>query len=500
MANQIDFDNISDDDLIDVASQILSPEELKDIHGDGSLPEYRPLESLQSGLAGAGQAVTMGYAPDIADKLLGPEAGKRYRELLQKNPAMATLGAGVGSVVSPEGMLANAVKGGRLVQAGLGAATGAAYNVPEQENNYDALMERLKNAAIGGVSGFAVGGAQERMREEAPKAAFEALRPYKKNVKDALQKDNIAGIGKTALDEGIIGNIPRGSEKLLERTEEKLSQVGKQKSALIDQIQSASDDFANKMAQDVENIPINPTRIPKQGKVEYGIDVQKVRDDVLSRLKQDPRLPDAKKFNSDLKEFVDNFAEGEKYISIKDADKLKVDLNRYIKNWYSNPLVDPKSQAFNKNLYSTLNSSIDDTAEFLAKKFNLPISKELKSSKRRYGNLSEIEKTLENRVTGDVANRMISPSDYGMGSTGAVIGAMSGGASGAAVGGATLGALNQFLRKYGSQLKAKQYNNLVSAMDKLGIFSPNAQTISIPAIQGSYNLGIRKKALEKENK
>lgn len=462
------------------------------------IPAYNVMDTLEAGLAGAGKGVTLGYAPEIAGAVLGPEAETKYNKSLAKSPPIAFLGEMVGGGALGT-VLGKVIPAGRAIQTAAGGALGAAQQIPEQNSDYDAVIERLKNAGIGSALGYLGSGiTKEGIQKSANQAAFESLRPYKRDVKRAMERGNIQAIGKAALDEGIIGNVPRSSDTLLERTESKLQDVGKAKGALIDQIQQASDDFARSALDEVDNLPIDTKRIPKAGKTEYGVDVQKVRDSILAKLKQDPKLPDAKKFNADLQEFVDNFAEGEKYISVKDADQLKTSLKQHIKNWYSNPFTDQKAQVFNKTLYRTLNASVDDTANFLAKKFGLPIAEDLKKTKQQYGNLSAMQDILENRQIGDVANRMVSPSDYGAGGAAAIAASASGHGgpvSGAA--GAAAASLNNFLRKYGSQIKAKQLNNIVEAMDRLGILAPTAQTFVIPGIEATSKLNLRKKALEK---
>lgn len=464
---------------------------LEENHSDElpPLPPYDPMGGLTSALAGMGQAPTLGYAPEIAGKILGPKAEKSYNEALNANPALAFTGNLAGGAVFGTG-LGKIVPATRAAQGLLGGAIGAAQNIPEQDSNYDAAIERLKNAGIGTALGLALGGGKERLKTSSNEAAYQALRPYKADVRKALQKGSTADIGRTALDEGIIGNVPRGTDKLLDRTDEAVQKIGAKKGALIDQVQNAADNFAEQQASKlIDNLPLDPKRIPKTGKTEYGLDVQKIRDSVKSELKVNDKLPEGAAINKQIDDLLDNFSKGEKYISIKDADKLKTELGAFVKNWYSNPNSDPIKQQFYKTLYQKLNSGVDETARFLAQKLGLPISEELNSTKKSYGNLKQIQSTLENRLMGDISNRTLSPSDQGLGAMAAIKYNEPVGLS--------VAALNNFLRKYGNQIRAKQYDNLVRAMDSLGVLAPTAQTVAIPGIEATSKINLRKKALEK---
>jgi len=479
-------DFISDDDMLHLESASMPP-----------LPKYDPMGGLESALAGMGQAPTLGYAPEIAGKVLGPKAKSSYNKALESNPALSFVGEMAGGAALGTG-LGKIVPATRAAQGLLGGAIGAAQNIPEQDSNYDAIIERLKNAGTGLAFGTAFGGGKERMKNSAEEAAFKALGPNKKAAKDALARGNVNSIGRTLLDEGVIGNIPRSQDTMLERAQSAREIVGAKKGQLINQIQAASENFANQEAQKLmDAIPLDPKRIPQAGKVEYGLDVQKIKDAIRKDLNISSDL-DGGDINEQIDKLLEKFSKGKKFIGIKEADKLKTEAGTLVKKWYSGQASEPIKQQYFKSLYSKLNDGIDETAEFLAKKFNMPIGKELGESKKAYGNLATSEKILEDKIAGNAANRMVSLSDYGMIIGGAGVGASRGSDyKDSAMTGAAVGLIHNFLRRYGRQIQAKQLNNLVGAMDRLGIMAPTAQTIAIPGVEAASKINLRKKALEK---
>ncbi len=273
---------------------------------------------------------------------------------------------------------------------------------------------------------------------------------------------------------------------LLNRTETALENAGQQKGEIIANVQKQADEFANGILGD------NQVALPgAQNTIKSGLDVKALRKAIQEKLTMNPNLPDAESYNQKLEDFVSRFAKGRDIIPLDEADKLKVAIGKTVKDFHSKIGADPVQTQFNKELYHKLNQGIDEATQYLAEKFGQPTGA-LKEVKSRYGNLAAAKSNLEERNIADTANRLISPSDYGTG-IGTLAGALAAGKTmgASAALGAGASALNKFLRQYGQQLSAKQFDNLSRL-----IKSPAVQNIMLvsPATTGKAQVDRQTKA------
>jgi hypothetical protein len=389
------------------------------------------------------------------------QAQAELEQAMKEAPGASLAGSVTGAVLSPLNLLpiGGAKTLGMAGGALGGGLQGALINTGEGPG---AGTEKLKNmglgTALGGVSGV-LEGAAPAIEAQAERSAVSALRPNKTQVKQLMKSGRLSETGRTILDQGIIGNVPRGTSTLAERAAEGLESVGAQKGQLIERL---------------NNQPNN------------AVDINKVRQDVYEALKLDPSIPGAQKYNEGLTEKLQEFSVGASEMPIKNADELKTKIGQLVKRWYpaNAPKTDVGKEEFYRQLYRGLNNGVDDAAEVIAKQYNPQAVDELRELKKTYGGLKNAEAILSEREISDFANRMVSPSDYGMGVAGAVYGSGVGGAKSAAGYGAVLAAANNFARRYGNQITSKQLDNLAALLSSpiargLGVGSALNETVDV---------------------
>lgn len=468
--------HLSDQELMAIASggsdlAHVSDDELRVAAGLGAASSTHDI--MTQGLKSGANTALGGYYPQVKAALVtrqtsGPEyeaavraAQDELRQAMEQAPGASLAGSVVGAVASPLNLVPMAGEAA-LGKAGMalgGVAQGALVNPGEGP---DAGTERLTNMALGGALGTVGAGAgmaAEPIAAKAEKAAVSALRPNKSQVKQLAKGGTLRSTGRTLLDEGIIGNVPRGTSTLAERAGEKLETVGAQKGQLIDRL---------------NNQPNN------------AVDLNKIRQDVYEALKLDPSIPGAQKYNEGLTTKLQEFSIGASEMPIKNADELKTKVGQLVKRWYpaNAPKTDVGKEEFYRQLYRGLNNGVDDAAEVIAKQYNPQAVDELRQLKKTYGGLKNAEAILSEREISDFANRMVSPSDYGMGVVGAAYGSSTGGAGNAAGYGAVLAAANNLARRYGNQITSKQLDNLATLLASpvargLGVGSALNETVDV---------------------
>lgn len=483
-------DFISDEEMAKLdqnkGQDFISDSEMEVLEKHG-LTKYDPMQSLSDAMRGVGQGITFGHLPQVvgAAKSLsvsGPKyevAKQQERAALsaaqERNPALVFGGELVGGAAVPGiGMGKVASTGmGALKGAGIGALTSAAQN-PGGDVTWDSLDTRLKNALLGATMGGALGGVAGAAAPAAERRAFKALGPGKRDVLLTQQRGDMQGLGRSLLDEGIISNIPSSREGMLERISAAKEKAGASKGAIIDELSTLEEQFKNKFGQEPGIVPsgvIGPSQ-----DVSGGIDLGAIRESLRGQAYPNPNISDAPQRIAKIEELIQNVGQGKKSIPLKEADVYKTAVGKEINYSRLNPMANaPDREAFDRSLYSALNKGVDDAAEVLAKTYKPELSGELEKSKKLYSKMAAAEGILSKKVSGDIANRIISPSSYGSG--GAVLaGSLAkGGAAGpAAAAGAAAAGVNQFLLQYGNQLSAKQLDNLSRLLKAKGVFSSAA--------------------------
>lgn len=382
---------------------------------------------------------------------------KEDEKLKEENTGAYGTGAGlslaaqlaIGSGASPA--IKNTGFAKKLAKAiALGGTAAAIENPGDTAGKIDPIQagDRAVNGGVGALltgglegvvpvvsKGLQLGG--KVATKVADSAAFNALRGYKKDLKNIITKGTQRQVGRAALDEGIIRNIPANIETLADRAGTKAHTVGESYGNMVNDLSSLPDSSINKNS---------------------------VADAARVQLRIDPSVPGAARSNSSMDNLVSEFQLGGKEaipssngISIADAQNLKTQIGKQAEfgKYFE---ITPDATKANRQLYHNLNTTIDDTADRLAKSDRSPVSSEdLQGLRKRLTNLKTIEGVTSNRVIGDMANRAASPSDYAA----ALAGYLAHGPIGA-----TAGVANKVARKYGSQVVAKQADNLARGLSR----------------------------------
>jgi hypothetical protein len=268
----------------------------------------------------------------------------------------------------------------------------------------------------------------------------------------ALAKGEVEQVGREILDQGIIGIIPRGNSKLLERLELKSDLVGK----ALGKTKDTLDDLAK-----------------KEGLTELGVKPLEVARKTFERLRVDERLPNAAKKNKRFamltKEF---FVKNPDVMNIKSSEELKRLVDETI-NWKRLKDADiPIVEQFYRALRTALKEESENAALNIAGIANKELSAAFKNQKRSYGLLEKAKEISTSQEARELANRLISPSDYITGVGGLVAGAASGHDLESKIKNASLGALlglaNKGARTYGPQVQANTKNALSSILERFG--------------------------------
>lgn len=482
--------------------------------------EYSQMQSLEDMLRGLGQGATFGHLPQVTGALSsGAVSGPEYEaaklksraalnEARKRNAPLVFGGELAGGIAVPLGTLSG--EAGALRSALTGAGVAAAQN-PGGDIDTANLKLRALNALIGGTVGGAAGALSSNAGTMAEQRAFKALGPSKRDVKIARQRGNLESTGRSLLDDAIIGKRPVSRDTLLDRVEAAKQAAGQTKGNIIDELSQLEQQYIAKFGHHPkqspglvptgragEVMPSYPNPVVAAPGAHGGIDLDAIRESVKKELSLNPNLPKAPSRGKHLEEFTAGIAQGKKSLPVKEADKLKTDTGVYV-NWMRQNSMgtEPESQAFHKELYNALNKGVDDAAEVLAREYKPELLEGLSKSKKTYGNMSTAEQVLDNRISGDFANRMVSPSDYGVGA--AVAGsnhARGNNVAKSAMLGATAAGINQFLRTYGNQLSAKQLDNLSRLLqnNKFNFAFKAATTLAPGASIGAKER--RRKALE----
>lgn len=515
MANPQDDDFIADDDFIpDGEAQGL-------IDDDGM-----PVSPMVAAAGSAANAALLGYLPQVQAGIetmstSSPEYIRRRDEIIKmleegsrQQPLASTAGTLTGAIGMPLGVGRAAGTTARtagqlaLRSGAAGAAMGAAQNPGDIEGELSGaqLSERLANAAKSGLlaapMGYAAGavgtpGGRRAIKDVAEERAFKALGPYARESRQAFSRGQVRPIGRAVLDEGVIGNVPRGPDVIGKRASAAAEKAGSAKGSVIDEL----NEFQEKLSQAFQkeaggNMPAKVgQKIAKDATTSVGVSRAEIGKSLRERLLSD--LPEQSGQNAKFEALISKFERENPYMTIKEADALKLKYKKLI-NWDRLPGADiPEQEQYYRAVYSALNQGVDDAADVLAKTYSEVVGKgmvdKLAKAKSRYGAMKTAEGITAKREARDFANRMVSPSDYGMGVGGAAIGAMSGDPKMAALG-LSAGLANNLARKYGNQLTAKQMDNLQRLFSKVRAGTGTAGAIGSVSSLPSRNK--RLKALE----
>lgn len=307
----------------------------------------------------------------------------------------------------------------------------------------DVAIDPLTYASLGakGVSKLAQKGSG-LLKDIAETRAFKALGPYQRDVLIASEKGKVKDIGRAALEEGIVGT-PTSYKGMAERAEKAAGAKGKALEKKVEEL------AALETAPKTE-VPITP------------ISRKEIADNLRKELISpvDTDIAGVAKANENFESMISNFEKGgNEYLPLLEAELKKRKAYEQV-NFRRLPGTDvPIEEQFNRALGNKLKTSVEAQAGLLDP------SGEFEALKQSYGNLTEAERIARIRGEKEMANRMISPSDYGVGIGGALGGLMTGHTSYAAAG-AALGLANNLARKYGNQIMAVGADKISKALMK----------------------------------
>lgn len=327
----------------------------------------------------------------------------------------------------------------------------------------DVLADPLNLVPAGKLSGLLGKGA--KALEEAPKA-LKALSEEKaikqaggmlKDFRRLIGKERIPEVGQALLketvqvadDAGKIKNVPLmkvGDD--VEAIAEKSGLLKKQTGEKIGQIYK---DIDNKVT-DINFLKTLPAedfkKIATAERFDPKISAQELSKTIAEKY---GKKIDGEKAVARVNEILDQVSK--RGNTLEDALSLKGELDElvnYSKQTQELPIVQQAIIDIRNAIRDKTNNYVEKVADIL----DIKNGKELKKLNKLYGNVAEIEKMSVDRVARNAANRMVSPSDYYVGGTGAGVGGIAGGIPGA-IAGAGLGYGNKLLREYGPGLIAK---------------------------------------------
>jgi hypothetical protein len=443
---KLDLSHLSDDELSELAGEnkMGTGEALFKKATQGALFGTRPVFAGVGGAIGqAGGLLAEGSLP-LKDRISNLPAALKEGFVSGRQEEIADLK----KASERAGLLGTAAEiGGGLLTGGVFAApatvgkaalAGAGYGGLQAAGTAESLPEAAAMVGGGALLGGAAQGLANKLtkpalREAAEEQAFRALGPYAREARKAFPKGEINTIGREALDSGVLAGksgFPQGVEAISEAAEAAKGKVGAEIGDLIGEaskIQALNKGFA--------------------------VDRAKIIDEVAPGLLREEGVPGAlaenRKINALLKEFLGDS------LTLDKTQKLKESLGKSI-NWDRLPGADiPLKEEVARKLYTSIKNEQEKVVESLLSEVP-ELAARYRPAKESYRLQSKIQEIAGNRAARDTANRLVSPSDYGMGGVGGLIGTMATGnpLTGAAVG-AGAGAINQILRKYGPNVAAR---------------------------------------------
>lgn len=419
----------------------------------------------------AANTTTLGYLPQItAAAKTGSVSSPEYiqerdaqiEDLNKAESGTKAVGMALGTLPTMAAGIPKALVStpGRAI--GTAAATGFAANPGDTQGELSGpqLEGRIIGGAISGVLTAGLTAAPHVANwigDKARKTAvFRSLKSAGAMLKDLRALDHrgrLEQTGQTLLDEGVVTPLAT-LEQIQKRSADAMQKHGE----IIGKVEEALDGKFDLMAKSsFREKLVQPQRIASQ------------IDELITRYADDPALAD---FAKGLQTFRDRFrAMGDGPIKFSKAQEIKRNFDQIL-NWDKEQTV---GKELVKQVRGIVNGEIDGAIEAVGRQTGQPWYDGWKDAKQVYGAMKEVNEMAADRAFRNEANRFISPSDYGMGATGALITSVAtGGAAipAIATGAATAG-VNKLARTYGSSIAATGANKVANAFQ-----SPGAQQLS----------------------
>jgi hypothetical protein len=365
-------------------------------------PAEQPLSRKLANMGyGAAQGLTAGYVPQIAGAVGGTFGEgsymdnrdamlKRLKEASNENPVLyksAQLAGGVGgALLLPGAAEADAARLYKVLSAARGGAVlGAVQNPGDKPGVIDPVQAAPRTMAvgIGALTGGLVTGAatSPSLVKLANSKAFKALGPYARDVKRAMAKDQVQDIGRTALDEGVVGGVPTSFAGIAARATAAKAARGEEVGALL-----------GKLGENEAAPTISRSDIADQLRSE----LIEPHADVASIAQKNKTLSDA----------IDHFEEGgDQHIPLIEAEMKKRALDQNI-NWRRLPQDDiPVSEQGDIALRGKLSKAVEDKAQEIDPK----TATKFGEAKNAYGNLEKAETLSKGKTAHEMAKQLLAP-------------------------------------------------------------------------------------------
>lgn len=445
------------------------------------------IDPMVAKAVGAIKGVDMGPTPSYVQRR--DAIAKEYQDAHNAAPNWYGGGELAGAIAMGSKIPGGAAKTlpGKMASGALGGALLAGLANPgDQPGKVDPFQmdQRGINTAMGGIlgggapmvaSGLVKGaGVLKRFSE---RQAFKGLGPYAKAARQALQTDvtslpaelegsalqeellkqgplkgpkvdQASDIGRTLLDEKIIGNMPVSHEKLAERAAKLAKKKGAEIGSYLGELEDATGRLQTKMAgeindaaaqthaseraasQDRFKVNHGDKNIVDEGLAEkirahdaaqpgppqaspgLGVDRKSVADAMRDELlTSHSDIPGAASKNRTVKNLIDQFEKtGDKrLIPVIEAEAKKVAVGKTI-NWRRLPMDDvPVAEQVNRSLYSKLRQGVEDAATMAESQVGGPSVGKFQRLKRAYGNLSKASAISEQRAGHELSKSLVLP-------------------------------------------------------------------------------------------
>ncbi len=240
----------------------LGEEAAATLSGAGDMLTLGYAPQIQAGLAKGVAAVTPFEAQDVLAALQAPigdvldpktydglpegeqsfiqlrDAARAREEAVQKKDELS---AGLGKVL---GAVAMPGAAGLLRSAAMGAGMGALYNPGDTRGEASdlQLQERLLGGLVGGAGGglgAAIPKVPGYLKEKAQSLAARAVGRGTKGMKKALGEKGFLAMGQEAMDQGIVGWIPKTQQGIVDASKSALKSTGQQIGKAIEEAPAA---------------------------------------------------------------------------------------------------------------------------------------------------------------------------------------------------------------------------------------------------------------------
>lgn len=303
------------------------------------------------------------------------------------------VGAGAGGLVGglpgiPYGMYTGAVTGGAAgMTAGEKLKQMLEQYLDDKQPDADA-NDKLKMAALNGGAGslFGIGLnkalSSQALEKLANTSAFKALGPYAKAARQYLPGGKAEEIGKTMLDEGVVGGLPTSFKGVSERAATAKQAAGEDVGATL-----------QKLANE-ESAPAI-----KRGEI-----AAQMREKLLDPNHGDVASIQAR--NDSISKLIQHFENGgEESLPILEAELKKRAVDKNI-NWMRLPTDDvPVGEEVDKALRGQLANKVEQRAS----EINPETATGFKNAKDRYDNLSKAHDITKQRSAHELAKQLLAP-------------------------------------------------------------------------------------------